>query len=64
MSNRIWLGYGFRRNCAHFETNYKDVASDADHREGMIRVSGVMWFTNMEIPKRGDVYPLYKNYCT
>ena len=62
MSNRIWLGYGFRRNCAHFETNYKDVASDADHREGMIRVSGVMWFTNMEIPKRGDVYPLYKKY--
>ena len=62
MNNSIWLGYGFRRNCAHFETNYRDEASDADHRAGMIRVSGVMWYTNLEIAKRHEIYPLYKRY--
>ena len=62
MENKIWLGYGFKRNCAHFRTNYKDTASDADHREGMIRVSGVMWYTNLEVSKRHEHYPLYKHY--
>ncbi len=57
MHDRIWLGYGFRRNCAHFRTNYEDTASDIDHREGMVRVSGVMWFTNLEIGKRHEIYP-------
>ena len=62
MENKIWLGYGFRRNCAHFRTNYEDTASDADHREGMIRVSGVMWYTNLEVSKRHEYYPLYRHY--
>jgi len=62
MSNRIWLGYGFKRNCAHFATDYQDTASDADHREGMIRVSGIMWFTNLEIPKRNEEMVLYRKY--
>lgn len=60
--NRIWLGYGFKRNCAHFYTPYEDTASDADHREGMIRVSGVMWFTNLEISKRHEEMILVKTY--
>lgn len=47
MGNRIWLGYGFKRNCAHFYTFYEDNASDADHREGMIRVPSITWFTNL-----------------
>ena len=64
MENKIWLGYGFKRNCAHFKTNYKDTASDADHREGMIRVSGVMWYTNLEVSKRHEHYPLYKHYSS
>lgn len=34
--NRMWLGYGFKRNMAHFiAPHYEDTASDADHREGM-----------------------------
>ncbi len=73
-NNQIWLGYGFKRNCAHFiNTQYEDTASDADHRKGMIRVSGVLWFTNLEISKRHEKldlvckympeeYPLYENY--
>lgn len=62
MANRIWLGYGFNRNCAHFITNYEDNASDRDHRDGMIRVPSVTWYTNLEIPKRHELYPLYKKY--
>ena len=60
--NKLWLGFGFRRNCAHFKSRYVDTASDADHRDGMIRVSGVMWFTNLDIAKRHEKIPLYKKY--
>lgn len=61
--NKVWLGYGFNRNCAHFiNPNYVDYASDADHREGMIRVSGVQWFTNLDISKRHEELILYKKY--
>jgi len=62
MQNKIWLGFGFRRNCAHFKTRYEDVATDQDHRAGMIRVSGVMWFTNLDVKKRHETMPLYKKY--
>ncbi|HMN04170.1 MAG TPA: adenine-specific methyltransferase EcoRI family protein [Flavobacteriales bacterium] len=74
--NRLWLGYGFKRNMAHFVApHYEDTASDADHREGMIRVSGVLWYTNLDHSKRHeemilvqryrdneDAYPRYDNY--
>jgi hypothetical protein len=61
--NKIWLGYGFNRNCAHFiNRNYVDYASDADHKEGMIRVSGIQWFTNLDINKRHEEVILYKKY--
>lgn len=62
-NNKIWLGYGFNRNCAHFiNKHYEDYASDADHREGMIRVSGVVWYTNLDIEKRHEEMILYKSY--
>jgi len=62
-NNELWLGYGFKRNCAHFiNKHYEDYASDADHKEGMIRVSGVQWFTNMDITKRHEKMVLYKEY--
>lgn len=61
--NKLWLGYGFNRNCAHFiNRHYEDYASDADHKEGMIRVSGVQWFTNLDIKKRHEELILYKKY--
>ena len=31
MTNKIWIGYGFKRNCAHFISKYEDNATDADH---------------------------------
>lgn len=62
-NNKMWLGFGFKRNCAHFiNKHYQDVATDADHREGMIRVSGVVWYTNLDIDKRHEKMILYKNY--
>ena len=60
--NKMWLGFGFKGNAAHFRSRYEDVATAGDHREGMIRVSGVMWFTNMDIAKRHETLPLYKKY--
>lgn len=62
-NNKLWLGYGFTRNCAHFINNsYEDKATDTDHREGMIRVSGVMWFTNLDVKQRHVEPELYRNY--
>lgn len=62
-NNKMWLGFGFNRNMAHFiNPNYVDYAADADHREGMIRVSGVQWFTNLDISKRHEDLILYKEY--
>ncbi len=74
--NKMWLGYGFKRNMAHFSApHYEDSASDNDHRDGMIRVSGVVWYTNLDHNKRHEEmimvqhfhcneasYPRYDNY--
>jgi hypothetical protein len=61
--NKIWLGYGFNRGVAHFvNKHYEDYATDSDHREGMIRVSGIVWFTNLETKKRHEDMILYKTY--
>lgn len=73
INNKIWLGYGFKGGAAHFVSPYQDTATATDHREGMIRVSGVHWFTNLEIPKRNEEldlvcryspedYPTFDNY--
>lgn len=73
INNMIWLGYGFKGGAAHFVSPYDDIATATDHKEGMIRVSGVHWFTNLEIPKRNedidlvcrytpDAYPDFDNY--
>ena len=62
MQNKIWLGYGFRGGAAHFMSKYEDIATASDHREGMIRVSGVHWFTNLETRKRHEDIILYRKY--
>lgn len=61
--NKIWLGYGFKGGATHFiNKHYEDYATANDHREGMIRVSGVVWFTNLDINKRHEGLILYKKY--
>lgn len=61
-NDRLWLGYGFKGGAGHFISNYEDKATATDHRVGMIRVSGVHWFTNLEIKKRHENIILYKSY--
>lgn len=72
-NNQIWLGYGFKGGAGHFVSPYEDIATAGDHREGMIRVSGVHWFTNLEHKKHTEelvlfhhyneeLYPKYDNY--
>lgn len=69
----VWLGFGFKGGAAHFSSPYEDKATAGDHREGMIRVSGVHWFTNLDHQKRHEEidlvcryspeeYPKYDNY--
>ena len=61
--NKLWLGYGFNGGSGHFiNKHYEDYATAGDHREGMIRVSGVHWFTNLDISKRHEDLILYKSY--
>ena len=50
--NLVWLGNGFKGNVGFFASPYEDTASSSDHRDGFIRVSGVMWFTNLDLYKR------------
>lgn len=72
-NNKVWLGYGFKGAVGHFVSPYEDIASASDHRKGMIRVSGVTWFTNLDHNKRHEEmdlvcryspeeYPTYDNY--
>ena len=61
-ANKLWLGYGFRGGATHFMSKYEDVATAGSHKAGMIRVSGVVWFTNLEIKKRHEELILFRNY--
>ena len=61
--NKLWLGYGFKGGAAHFINNYyENYATASDKIEGMIRVSGVVWFTNLDHTKRHEDIILYKKY--
>lgn len=61
--NKLWLGFGFTGGAGHFiNTEYENYATATDKKEGMIRVSGVHWFTNLDINKRHEDLILYKNY--
>lgn len=52
-ANKVWPGKGFKGGAGHFINKYyEDYAVAGDHREGMIRVSGVMWFTNLDHGRR------------
>ncbi len=62
MHDKVWLGYGFRGGATHFISRYKDTAAAGTHKDGMIRVSGVVWYTNLEIRKRHEDLILYRHY--
>ena len=52
----------FKGGAAHFYSHYEDTATAGDHREGMIRVSGVVWYTNIDHKRRHEKLDLYKRY--
>ena len=59
--NKVWLGFGFPGSAGHFINHkYENYAKASDKKEGMIRVSGVNWFTNLDIKKRHEELILYK----
>ncbi|MXW52867.1 MAG: modification methylase [Gammaproteobacteria bacterium] len=62
MENKVWLGFGFKGGAGHFISHYDDYATASDRKEGMIRVSGVVWFTNLDIKKRHERLILYRKY--
>lgn len=57
--NKMWLGHGFKSNVGYFRApDYEDYAVAGQHKEGFIRVSGVMWFTNVDHGKRHEILQL------
>ena len=61
-NNKMWLGYGFKNMVAFFSGPYEDYAVANDHREGLIRNSGVTWYTNIPLKKSEDTIPLTCEY--
>lgn len=61
-AGKVWLGNGFAGNVGFFKSPYEDTATASEHKEGMIRVSGVMWFTNIDLLKRHE--DTLDNYMT
>lgn len=61
-NDKIWLGHGFPGMVGFFRSPYEDFANASEHREGMIRNSGVHWFTNIRTSKFEDTIPLFREY--
>lgn len=58
-NNKMWLGQGFKSNVGYFfAPDYEDYATAGQHKKGFIRVSGVMWFTNIDLSKRHEMLQL------
>ena len=54
-ANQMWLGKGFPRNMAHFSTPYAVHSQWVEQDgEGIVRVPGVQWFTNIEHGRRHE----------
>ena len=54
MQNKIWLGRGFPSMVGFFKSPYEDYATASQHQDGLIRNSGIHWFTNLELYKRHE----------
>lgn len=60
-AGKVWLGFGFKGGATHFYSCYEDTATSGDHRKDMIRVSGVVWYTNIDHKKRHETLDLTRN---
>lgn len=50
--NQMWLGKGFPRNMAHFNAPYVPSQWTEQKDEGVVRVSGIQWYTNIDHGRR------------
>lgn len=67
MENRVWLGESIHSGDREFRVpdHYPlEAAGFRVDKNGVkyIRVKGVRWFTNMDVPGRHETIPLYKRY--
>ena len=63
LGNKLWLGYGFKGSVGFFiNHHYEDYAKASEHKDGMIRVSGVVWYTNIVINKRLEDFIAVEDY--
>lgn len=61
--NKMWFGFGFKGGAGHFiNKHYENYATATDKKAGMIRVSGVHWFTNLEHSKQNEELILSNSY--
>jgi hypothetical protein len=58
--NKIWAGYGFNKTMTFRVPDYYEGSIENGIKYG--KVSGICWYTNLEISKRNEELPLYKNY--
>ncbi|MCL2548326.1 MAG: adenine-specific methyltransferase EcoRI family protein [Symbiobacteriaceae bacterium] len=69
MDNKVWYGESIRSGDREFRIpeGYPMAAAGSRIDEmgrRFIRVKGVRWFTNLDIPRRRETLTLYKRYCT
>lgn len=57
-SGDVWLGNGFKSLVGYFKSPYEDTATCTQRKEGLIRVSGVVWYTNIPHGRRFELLGL------
>ena len=57
-NNQVWLGKGFTSSVGFFLSPYEDIAVATDRKSGFIRVSGVIWITNIDHERRHELLDL------
>lgn len=64
MSGKTHLDYGFKGIAGWFKVpdNYVDYATTGEHKEGLIRVSGVIWYTSFNIDNTRPLINLKNSY--
>lgn len=62
--NKLWLGYGFERGNAFFETPNGELYANGVYNPetGLAKFRNVAWFTNLDHEKRHEELILYKAY--
>lgn len=65
--NKLWLGYGFRKDDAYFRIPFEKAAGYApgvyNPDTGLVHFRNCTWFTNLDIQKRHEELTLFKRYC-